>query len=135
MRTAALIFLLTLFGNPATSQQVYRCESAGKVSYSDEPCINAEVIDATPTAGAHSLSGTKRLSAQRQSEENRKHFDEAIKPITGMSHEQMNVERRRRKLTLEEKHECAKLDREMNDQKQDALTLYQVRKRFFELRC
>ena len=117
------------------SQQVYRCESAGKVSYSDEPCINAKVIDAIPTQGAHSLSGKKTSNSQVAHEEIRKSFDNAMKPITGLSHEQMNVERRRSKLPHDEKRECAKLDRLINDENQEKLTLYQVRKRFFDLRC
>ena len=117
------------------SQQVYRCESAGKVSYSDEPCINAKVIDAIPTQGAHSLSGKKTSNSQVAHEEIRKSFDNAMKPITGLSHEQMNVERRRSKLSHDEKRECAKLDRLINDENQEKLTLYQVRKRFFDLRC
>ena len=30
---------------------VYRCETAGKVAYSDSPCIGATIVDATPTQG------------------------------------------------------------------------------------
>lgn len=35
---------------PAAAQSsVYRCETNGKVNYSDAPCVGAKVIDATPT--------------------------------------------------------------------------------------
>lgn len=114
---------------------MYRCESAGKVSYSDEPCIGAKVIEAIPTQGAHSLSGKKTSNAQLAEEERRKIIDKAMEELSGLTHEQMKVERRRSKLPLVEKLECATLDRLINDENQDELTLYQRRKRYFYLRC
>ena len=45
----ALLGLLS-FSIPAHAQKpVYRCETAGKVSYSDAPCVRAKEIDTTPT--------------------------------------------------------------------------------------
>jgi hypothetical protein len=49
------------FSIPAHAQKpVYRCETAGKVSYSDAPCVGAKEIDATPTQGMDKMTGASR---------------------------------------------------------------------------
>jgi hypothetical protein len=46
---------------PVVAQHsVYRCETNGKVSYSDAPCVGARVIDATPTQGMDKMTGQSR---------------------------------------------------------------------------
>lgn len=48
----------------AASAQVYRCEHGGKVSYSDEPCVGAKVVDATPTQGMDKMAGSTSKGAE-----------------------------------------------------------------------
>lgn len=130
-----LLWLLFLAGTTALSQPIYRCEHQGKIGYSDEPCINAKVVDVLPTEGAHSLSGKRTSNARSQQEEFRKAMDNALMPITGLTHEQMKVERRRMKLPAQDKFECTWLDTKINAKNADEASLYQVRKRYFDLRC
>ena len=129
------LFLLLLMNVPALGQPIYRCEYQGKIGYSDEPCMNAKVVDVLPTEGAHSLSGKKTSNAGSRQEETRKIIDNALMPITGLTHEQMKVERRRMKLPAQDKFECVWLDTKINAKNADEATLYQVRKRYFDLRC
>lgn len=78
----------------AARAQIYRCELGGKVSYSDEPCVGAKVVDATPTQGMDKMTGSTRKGADVLRDENRKAVDAALQPLTGLDHEQMNVERK-----------------------------------------
>lgn len=131
----------------AASAQVYRCEHVGKVTYSDEPCVGAKVVDATPTQGMDSMSGRTRKGADVVRDENRKVVDAALQPLTGLDHKQMNVERKRHKLSAADKAACRNIDRELPglearaarsaaSQKQEADTdLYKARRAFFALKC
>lgn len=131
----------------AASAQVYRCEHGGKVSYSDEPCVGAKVVDATPTQGMDKMTGSTRKGAEALRDERRKTMDSAFQPLTGLNHEQMNVERRRQKLSPDAKATCRHLDRQLPQleaqtgrapvsQKQEAeVDLYRARRAFFELKC
>ncbi|WP_100084374.1 DUF4124 domain-containing protein [Acidovorax delafieldii] len=146
MRTFLAIMACTLLATTA-SAQVYRCEHGGKVTYSDEPCVGAKVVDATPTQGMDKMSGRTRKGADVLRDENRKAVDLALQPLTGLDHEQMNVERRRHKLSAGDKSTCRNLDRQLPEldarvarsaanQKQEAETdLYKARKIFFALKC
>jgi hypothetical protein len=97
--------------NVALAQAVYRCESAkGQVSYSNEPCIGAKVVDTTPTQGLDKSSGMSRKGPDVQREQNRKALNEAMRPLTGMSHEEKKVFERRFKLPASVKLECQWLD-------------------------
>ncbi len=74
-------------------------------------------------------------------------MDEAIKPLTGMSSKQMDVERRRFSIPPESKQECKVLDVSIGDTEakervaqgsaKSALqqNLFALRKRFKELKC
>ncbi|MBK1714845.1 hypothetical protein CKO43_18960 [Rubrivivax gelatinosus] len=42
---------------PTPSRDVFRCESNGKVIYSDSPCIGAKKVDVEPTRGLDASSG------------------------------------------------------------------------------
>lgn len=46
---------------PPPSRTVFKCEEAGKVVYSDSPCLGARQIDVEPTRGVNQITG-KRLT-------------------------------------------------------------------------
>ena len=81
----------------AWTQPVYRCGN----SYSDEPCANGKPVDILPTEGAHSMSGNKRLSTEVEMRKNRRALYEALKPVTGVSANEM--ERRTAERQYEQK--------------------------------
>lgn len=146
MRTLLAIMVLMLLAT-AASAQVYRCEHSGKVSYSDEPCVGAKVVDATPTQGMDKMTGSTRKGAEVLRDDRRKVMDSAFQPLTGLNHEQMNVERKRQKLSPDAKAICRNLDRQLPQleaqvgsasasQKQETeVALYRARKVFFEQKC
>jgi hypothetical protein len=95
----------------AVAQTVYRCEvSKGRVSYSNEPCMGAKVVDTTPTQGLDKSSGESRKGSDVQREQLNKSFHDAIRPVTGKSHEEMKVAGRRHKLSISSRLECEGLD-------------------------
>jgi hypothetical protein len=94
----------------AQAQAVYRCEAKGKVSYSNEPCIGATVVDTTPTQGLDKSTGVSRVGRDVQRERFKKSINEAMRPLTGMSHEEVKVFERRRKLSTGVNLECQWLD-------------------------
>ena len=143
----ALLGLLS-FSFPAYAQKpVYRCETAGKVSYSDSPCVGAKEIDATPTQGMDKMTGASRKGADVQRAEHNALMADALKPLTGMRTEQYRVYKHRFKLSPRDKAECTRLDTELPDLKQRAATapvsdkaladveLYKARKQFNDLNC
>lgn len=146
MRTLLAIMVLMLRAT-AASAQVYRCEHSGKVSYSDETCVGAKVVDATPTQGMDKMTGSTRKGAEVLRDDRRKVMDSAFQPLTGLNHEQMNVERKRQKLSPDANATCRNLDRQLPQleaqvrsasasQKQEAeVALYRARKAFFEQNC
>lgn len=143
----ALLGLLS-FSIPAYAQKpVYRCETAGKVSYSDAPCVGAKEIDTTPTQGMDKMTGASRKGADVQRAEHNALMADALKPLTGMSPEQYRVYKHRFKLSPRDKAECTRLDTELPELKQRAATatptekaladveLYKARKQFNDLNC
>ena len=133
---------------PAAAQpKVYRCETSGKVSYSDAPCVGAKVIDATPTQGMDKMTGQSRKGREVQREEFNREFDKAFRPLHGRSHEEMDVARRRMLLPAKEKALCASLDDVLPSMEADAgratseakaradVDLYKARKQYFDLKC
>jgi hypothetical protein len=133
---------------PAAAQHpVYRCETNGKVSYSDAPCVGAKVIDATPTQGMDKMTGQSRKGRDVQREEFNTAFDNAFRPLHGRSHADMNVMRRRVKLPAGDQAQCANLDNRLSELETGAakasgeakaradFDLYTARKRFFDLKC
>lgn len=129
----------------AAPPPVYRCETNGRVAYSDSPCVGAKIIDATPDQGVDKMSGQSRKGAEVQRAETNNALDDALKPLTGKSRGEMEVLRRRVRLPSQDQAECARLDRQLlvlesesSDAKARAeaeVRLYQVRKRFFDLKC
>ncbi|WP_399696513.1 DUF4124 domain-containing protein [Xenophilus sp.] len=138
---------LALAALPAASQQVYRCESGGKVAYSDAPCVGAKVIDATPTQGMDKMTGRSRKGREVQREEFHREFDKALRPLHGRSHEEMDTLRKRVYLSSRDQQQCARLDGLLPNLEADAaratgpakaradVDLYKVRKQFFDLKC
>ena len=143
---ASIIAMLVL---PVAAQStVYRCETNGKVSYSDAPCVGAKVIDATPTQGMDKMTRQSRKGGRDvQREEFDVAFDSALRPLHGRSHADMDVVRRRVKLSTHEQAQCANLDNRLPSLEADAgraageakarveVDLYKARKQFFDLKC
>lgn len=131
------------FAGPA----VYRCETAGKVAYSDTPCVGATVVDITPTQGMDKMSGKSRKSYELQRADVTHAVDDALKPLTDKSRGEMEVMRRRVNLTSNAQQDCARLDARLPALEQGArdsaaknksqadFDLYEARKRYFDLKC
>ncbi len=147
MRLLLTLPLLLAAVSASAAPPVYRCETAGKVSYSDSPCVGAKVIDATPNQGVDQMSGKSRKGRDVQRTELNHAFDDALRPLTGKSRDQMDVMRQRIKLPARDQGECRQLDarlpeleaaaqRETGASKAKAdVDLYQTRKRYFDLKC
>lgn len=128
-------------------ERVDRCETSGKVAYSDGPCVGAKVIDATPTQGADKMGGASRKGREVQRDEFTTTLDNATRPLHGRSHNEMNVLRRRVNLPGRDQQQCAQLDgilptletdvgRATGEAKARAdVDLYKARKQFFDLKC
>ena len=131
----------------AQAQTVYKCQSEAGVVYSHEPCLNAAVVDTTPTQGMDKSTGQSRKGADVRRSENNKATAKAMEPLLGESAEQLEKRNRRFKLTTEARQECAKLDGVLPVQETEARSsgkpagpnaeqrLLESRKRFRELRC
>lgn len=147
MNLPLTISLLLVATHAGAAPPVYRCETAGKVSYSDSPCVGAKVIDATPNEGVDKMSGKSRKSPELQRTELNRAIDDALKPLTGKAREEMDVMRRRVKLQPREQGECRQLDGRLPEleaaarrdsgagKAQADVALYQARKRYFDLGC
>lgn len=145
---AALNPVLTLAQHlPAPSRTIYKCNVAGKVVYSDDPCKGAEKLEIEPTRGMDSLSGKRAVGADVNRERSRESFAEAIRPLSGMNAKQLDAYGRRQKLSAEQRQECSALDKDMSEIEQKEARavgnaranlqeqLFVMRKRFRELRC
>ncbi|MGO4476131.1 hypothetical protein AB4Z32_07730 [Massilia sp. 2TAF26] len=131
----------------APSRTLYKCKEQGKLTYSDSPCLGAEKLEVEPTRGVNKLSGEKRVGPDVRRELEREMFAEMVRPLTGMSNKQFEVEVRRVKLPWVAQQECRRLDQDLvtteNEEKraaQNALRdvqarLFLMRQRFRELRC
>jgi hypothetical protein len=132
---------------PPTSRAVFKCEVAGKVVYSDAPCLGAQKIDVEPTRGLSKTSGREQVGNDVRREQHREMFAEAIRPLTGMDAKQLDVQGRRMKLTADAQRECRLLDAEIPDaEKQEKLVkqkalldvqaqLFRMRRSFREQGC
>lgn len=99
--TRSLLLALVCCAAPAFAQKpVYRCETAGRVSYSDAPCVGATEIDATPTQGMDKMTGKSRKGQDVQRTERNAAFAEAIQPLTGMNADEYRVHRTRSKKVI-----------------------------------
>lgn len=93
------------------------------------------------------MTGQSRKGKDVQTVEMNTALDTAVRPVTGRTHEEMDVVRRRIKLNSQEQAECTNLDGKLPGLKADAtgssgnskaradVELYNARKRFFDLKC
>ncbi|MEC5214563.1 hypothetical protein RCH06_003127 [Polaromonas sp. CG_9.5] len=118
------------------SAPTYKCTTAGKVTYSDEPCVGGKVVDTTPTQGLDKISGTSKKGADVQKIEFNKAMAEGLKPLLGETPEQRAQRHKRWKLSDKEKLECWNLDGQIQETKtREPVSLYQARKRYKDLTC
>lgn len=152
-RSSLLIFAILTLADasaqslPPPSRTVFRCEEAGKVVYSDSPCLGAKRIDVEPTRGVSKLSGQERTGRDVAHEKFREQMSEALRPLSGMDPKQFATFEKRMKLSPEAQRECQRLDGRVpaleNEERQatgQALMEVQerllgARRRFRELRC
>jgi hypothetical protein len=147
--TAAVIVSISGFAQklPAPARTVYKCEVAGQVSYSDQPCLGAKTLEVEPTRGLNASSGRVRIGPDVQREHQREAFAEAVRPLTGMDAKQFDREGRRMKLTPAARQQCRQLDSSIPNAEQEERRssgkklaeaqsrLFSMRKRFRELQC
>lgn len=144
---AARAAMLLALAHPCVAQQVYRCDTNGKVEYSDAPCVGARVVDATPTQGMDRMAGQSRKGREVRRDEFNREFDEALRPWHGRSHDEMNALRNRVHLPARAQQQCAQLDRLVPALEAEAavakgeskaradVDLYKARKQFFDVKC
>ena len=131
----------------AEAQRVYRCETKGKVTYSHEPCVGAKVVDTTPTQGLDKFTGQSRKGNDVRRDEHNRLMSDVMRPLTGKSHAEMEVQRRRYKLSPADQRECRMLDERLamdeaavrqaspGMAQQAEAKLFLSRHRYRELRC
>jgi hypothetical protein len=147
MRVSLACLCLLAASSALAQAPVYRCEAGGKVSYSDAPCVGARTVDVTPTQGMDKMGGQSRKGAEVQHDEGRKVLDKALQPLTGKSHEDMDVLRRRVNLSPGTRARCGALDGQLAELQgavaqtsgaekgRAEVELYKARKSFFDLQC
>lgn len=104
-------------------------------------------MDVTPTQGADKMTGRSIKGNDVQREEYRTMVDNVTRPLHGLSHDEMDVIRRRQKLSSADQAQCASLDQHVPVLQLQAanavgsakgkvdVELYQARKRGFDLKC
>lgn len=103
---------------PQPSRTAFRCEVDGKVIYTDSPCLGARKIEINPTRGVSKISGRERIGNDVRLERHREIMADALKPLTGMDAQQMDVYRRRMKLAPSHRKECHDLDGKLTTMEQ-----------------
>jgi hypothetical protein len=133
---------------PTPSRTIYKCEVAGKIAYTDVPCLGAKRLDVVPARGVDKLSGTSRVGATVAREYQQEGMARALKPLLGMNEQQYATAVRRQALDARAQRECRALEAAIVDHErmeehglaresketlaQDTLSL---RQRYHELRC
>lgn len=133
---------------PQPSRTVYKCVVAGKTVYTDDPCVGAQRVIVEPTRGMNKSSGRELTGADVRREKQNEAFAEAVKPITGKTPKEMEVQRKRVYFSAQTKAECESLDSSIsgNEAKERGATsvesraqiqrdLFALRKRHRDLRC
>lgn len=139
------ILVMALIAISATAQaqpggaMTYKCVTGGKVTYTDEPCVGAKVVDTTPTQGLDKITGVSKKGADVQKIEFNKAMAEALKPLFGETPEQRAQRHKRSNLSEKDKLECWNLEGQIQGKKvmdaREEVSLYQARKRFKDLKC
>ena len=121
------------------SQPTYKCVTAGKVAYSDEPCVGATVVDTTPTQGFDKITGTSKKGADVQKIEFNKAMAEAWRPLLNETPKQRSQRHKRWKLPENDQLECARLEGQVQGKRvmdtREEVALFQARKRYKDLKC
>ena len=150
--TGTLLLLLALLPAhaqlPAPSRTIYKCEVAGKIAYTDVPCLGAKRLDVVPARGVDKLSGTSRVGATVAREYQQEGMARALKPLLGMNEQQYATAVRRHGLDARAQRECRALEAAIVDHerieqqkpaRQSRETLahdtLNLRQRYHELRC
>jgi len=132
---------------PAPNRTIYKCHANGAVNYSDEPCVGAERLDATPDSGISHLSGISRTGKDVANEIRAAQFAVAVRPLTGMNASQFATAVRRNNLEPAVRLECSQLEPailrlEQSENHADTSTvkliqqdLFTLRKRYKSLAC
>lgn len=135
---AVLLCSITL-GVFAAGDPTYKCVTQGKVTYSDEPCVGAKIVDTTPTQGLDKTSGQSRKGPDVRRAETQKQMGEILEQITGRPPEHRDKAIKRIKLSLKDRQECESLDigisRLSKPTPEEEVELYRQRKRFKDLKC
>ncbi len=137
----ALCLLGSTLSLTAQATDVYRCDQDGRVVFSDEPCLGAKRIEVHPTQGMDKLSGKSRKGEDVRRNEHHRQMDQALRPLHGRTHEEMNVQRRRygNNLTPGEHARCAVMDQQLKTQEAREVgargeALAETQKSLFQLR-
>jgi len=116
-----LLLLVAMPGHaqlPTPSRTIYKCETGGKIAYTDIPCLGAKRLDVVPARGVDRLSGQSRVGADVARELQQEHFARAIKPISGMNEQQFATATRRYRLDARAQRECRTLEAAIVDNEQ-----------------
>jgi hypothetical protein len=110
--STSMLLTATVSGQnlPPPSRTVYKCDSGGKVVYSDSPCIGAQRVDVEPTRGMNKSSGTERVGADVRTERTNEAVANALRLVFNESAEQRAKRHRRAKLPPASQTQCRKLD-------------------------
>lgn len=103
---------------PAPNRTIYKCQSHGKTSYSDEPCLGAQRLDATPTRGVDRLSGKSRIGNDVAAEIRSEQFAQALRPLSGMTSSEFATATRRQRLSADAQRECRVLESAISESEQ-----------------
>lgn len=98
---------------PPTSRTVFKCNVDGKVVYSDNPCLGAQVLNIQPTRGLNQSTGKEITGRDVMVEKNHEAFVQAVKPVTGMDQHEFDVAKQRVNMSGPQKAECVRLDSEI----------------------
>ena len=132
---------------PPPSRTVFKCDVAGRVVYSESPCLGAKTVDVEPTRGADKITGKRLSGPDVQRERTREQFAEGLRPLTGMSSKQLDTAGRRQKLTASGQAQCGRLDTQIPAAEADEARatgtsrdevqgrLLKLRQQFRDLRC
>ena len=110
--SASMLLMAVVSGQSLSppSRTVYKCDSGGKVVYSDSPCIGAQRVDVEPTRGMNKSSGTERVGADVRNERTNEAIANALRPVFNESADQRAKRHRRAKLTPAVQAQCRGLD-------------------------
>lgn len=136
LASATLVASFGLLGQSFAQAPVYRCESAGKVAYSNEPCLGAKIVDTTPTQGLDRTSGTVRKGTDVRRDETNKQLSDAMRPLFNETPEERKRRHHRAKLSESVRAECLALDPQIGGNPRDhESALLRNRQRYRELGC